>query len=252
MAAQLQDAIKATRNGNTVEAQKILADILKSDTENVQAWYLLALVVDSPDKKEAYLTRVLTLDPNHVKAHEALAELEAVELPPPPIVQDMVASEVMADEMNTAVSTPIPFEEPTSFPEDDALPSWLDDQQDEPPQNVLIEEEPSEIFNADIPDWLSGEHSPADVQEEPPTLISDSPPEELETMLAEERGVETPEAKTVESDETAVLKTEPTALEIIEPSNQPSARPYNILLIVLVLFTILTVIAIIVQLIRII
>lgn len=166
MTTKLQHAINETRNGNKVKAQKLLADLLKEETDNVQAWYLLSLLVDSEEKKEAYLSRVLTLDPEHEKAQELLLTLEG-------------DGEITATDLDLAVDTEL------DEADDKKLPSWLEEEAEKVPESLLIEEDPSEIFNDNLPDWLSGENAAMEVQEEPPTLLTEDQPPELAEMLQE-------------------------------------------------------------------
>jgi cytochrome c-type biogenesis protein CcmH/NrfG len=81
MNLKLQQAINATREGQSKEAQVLLTQVLTEDPEEVQAWFLLSLLVDSEQKQIAYLRKVLELDPQHEKAAHRLAQLEAVAEP---------------------------------------------------------------------------------------------------------------------------------------------------------------------------
>ena len=74
---KLKEAIAAVRTGNKRAAQQQLTTMLDEDPTQVQGWYLLSLLVDSPQKQAAYLGKTLALNPNHEKAREQLAELEA-------------------------------------------------------------------------------------------------------------------------------------------------------------------------------
>ena len=255
MSAKLQEAISATRNGDKVGAQKILADILKADTENTQAWYLLAMLVDSPEKKQAYLSRVLTLDPHHEKATEQLAAMQP-SVAPPIINADPSESFAIEEVFEDDTSPQANFEDPSLFDsqvDDSIIPSWLEEDKTELPSDILVEEEPSEIFNADLPDWLD-EASPVDLSDEPPTLVTERTPEELEQML---------EAQSEESvqQESALIPQETQAIEQIpeeEPlptamtSSQPndvSLRRLNLALFTLSILAILVFIALMVLLI---
>ena len=254
--ATLQDAINATRNGNSVEAQKILGGILKTDTENTQAWYLLALLVDSPEKKEAYLKRVLALDPSHEKAKEELYGSVA-----PPTSSLMTEPELIIED-ETAVSPSPAFEEPSSFSSDthdSSLPSWLESENPNISEEMLVEEEPSEIFNSDLPDWLSSESSAIDVLDEPPTVPSAVTPKEIADSLSLESPLETTEPQSEPSSEELDLSTQlehttpasaskPSSLHQPTSMSPPSVFGWNIALAVLSLLVILTLIAITLQL----
>src|SRR5687767_283246 len=58
------------------EARQILARALTYDNRNIQAWVLLAKVVDNREEKIDCLKRVLSLDPAHAWARRRLAGLE--------------------------------------------------------------------------------------------------------------------------------------------------------------------------------
>jgi hypothetical protein len=77
MNQKLQQAIQAARVGDNKKAQYLLSQTLQEDPEEVQAWYLLSLLVDSEAKQTAYLQRTLALDPTHEKAQARLVELTA-------------------------------------------------------------------------------------------------------------------------------------------------------------------------------
>lgn len=246
MTAKLQEAINATRNGNTVEAQKLLADILKADTENVQAWYLLSLLVDSPEKKQAYLNRVLALDPMHEKAQEALASFYSEQSAPPPVVQAEPPTPTVDLMEETAVSPPI-FEDPSDFQQDtdSTLPSWLDEDNSPVAEELLVEEDPSEIFvNSELPDWLTNETSHVDIQDEPPTLHSDSPPRELEEMLNEKNETAV-SPDPLDEDMGATVQLTP---HIETADSTAKIRPWNIALTILSIAAILTMITLLLQL----
>jgi hypothetical protein len=83
MSEKLQQAISAAKNGQKTEAQVLLTQVLKENPNETQAWFLLGTLVDSEQKKVAYLGKVLALEPDHQMARKMLARLqieEAVEL----------------------------------------------------------------------------------------------------------------------------------------------------------------------------
>ena len=89
MPATLNDVELLIQYGDRVQAQALLAHILKQDIRNAQAWFLLAECVTDPAQRQQCLTRCLAIDPNHTLAR-ALLEAEPptvsriVEVPPPP------------------------------------------------------------------------------------------------------------------------------------------------------------------------
>ena len=70
MDEKLKDAIAAVRAGDKDTAQRQLTALLDEDPQQDQGWYLLSLLVDSPQKQAAYLSKTLSLNPLHEKAKE--------------------------------------------------------------------------------------------------------------------------------------------------------------------------------------
>lgn len=148
MDSRLQEAIGAARAGETRNAQQLLTDVLKDDPAQVQAWFLLSHLVESPQKQQAYLGKVLTLDPGHEQARQRLALLrsgqtggaaQAAPVQPAARVADADLDVVVQSEGDTLpdwmaedaelvqVDTAVPSQEAaaaqTAAPED--LPDWL-------------------------------------------------------------------------------------------------------------------------------
>ncbi|MCU0497420.1 MAG: hypothetical protein MUF87_08730 [Anaerolineae bacterium] len=73
----LRQATEAAREGKKKEAQRLIAQILENDDENVKAWMLLYRVTDDINDKRIALTSILQIDPSNIKAQEALDRLEA-------------------------------------------------------------------------------------------------------------------------------------------------------------------------------
>lgn len=69
------------------EAVALLEAVLRQDADNVNAWWLMANAVDTPEDARAALTRVLDLNPSHAKARgmlDRLNQLYPQPLPPEP------------------------------------------------------------------------------------------------------------------------------------------------------------------------
>lgn len=161
MQAQLKQAIAATRSGKKKEAQILLTQILEADPRNVQAWYLLSLLVDSGSKQRAYLQKVVALDPTHEKAQARLAELEMAEtaVPAP-----------SAPPMPPAEEEPIPapgVETDTA----DTMPDWLLEEMD----TGSVEPDDEEIEPADLPDWLRDSTPAGIISDEAPASEAEIP-----------------------------------------------------------------------------
>jgi hypothetical protein len=81
---QLVNAREAISRGDKQTAQQILADILNHDNQNIDAWLLLADVLDNPQHRIESLKRVLQISPNNVIAKRRLQEItmqERIETP---------------------------------------------------------------------------------------------------------------------------------------------------------------------------
>ena len=75
--ALLKEGIAAARAGQATKARDCLLPVVQGDERNVQAWYWLSRVVESPDEREICLENVLALDPGHAGVQSELAALRA-------------------------------------------------------------------------------------------------------------------------------------------------------------------------------
>ncbi len=122
MNTKLQQAIAATRDGDKQQAQRLLAELLKENPQDAQAWFLLSHLVESESKQVAYLSKVLTLQPTHEKAKQRLAQLTsavpvppAVTLPPAAEMEKMVTPPAVTSEV--VVQPPPAVKPPLAKPE---------------------------------------------------------------------------------------------------------------------------------------
>lgn len=83
MDSKLQQAIIATRAGHTDTAQILLTDMLQTDPVETEAWFLLAHLVESPERQARYLEYTLLLEPDHELARQHLDRLLNPDVPPP-------------------------------------------------------------------------------------------------------------------------------------------------------------------------
>jgi len=165
MNEKLQQAIAATRNGQVQEAQILLTQVLKDDPNEAQAWFLLSNLVDSEQKKIAYLGKVLALNPEHEMAQKMLLRLRGADVS---AEETAVAEQEEESELATAVGSENAALEAIDL-EDDSLIADLAD------ADILAAEE-------DLPDWL--------VEEELADWESDIS-DEVEVSDAAEIGVKT-------------------------------------------------------------
>jgi len=85
MDPKLQQAIIATRAGYAETAQLLLTDVLQENPDEPEAWFLLAHLVESPERQARYLEYALALVPDHELAKVHLQRLISPEIPPPVI-----------------------------------------------------------------------------------------------------------------------------------------------------------------------
>lgn len=72
---RVQQAYRLVKAGRRTEALHLLQQVILVDDQNVNAWWLMAYMVESPADKRAALEHVLRLRPNHSKARRVLARL---------------------------------------------------------------------------------------------------------------------------------------------------------------------------------
>ena len=105
MSEKLQEAIAATRAGEKREAQRLLTELLQENPNDEYGWFLLSNLVDSPEKRMAYLGKALTINPHNEKARQqltyiqrqAIATSEAEEEPVVVMVKEDEAMAVVED-----------------------------------------------------------------------------------------------------------------------------------------------------------
>lgn len=88
MDSKLQQAIIATRAGYNDTAQLLLTDALQENPQQTEAWFLLAHLVEPPERQARYLEYALYLEPDHALAREHLERLRTPDVPPPVIKEN--------------------------------------------------------------------------------------------------------------------------------------------------------------------
>lgn len=157
MDEKLKDAIAAARMGDKETAQRQLTELLDEDPQQVQGWYLLSLLVDSPQKQAAYLSKTLALNPDHEKAKEQLASLRAAALAPTTTI-----AEAASQPMDVLAQS-----------ETDELPDWLREEGgDEIPAAPPKPAEETAVPNEDLPDWLK---EPVALTDDSTKTVEESP-----------------------------------------------------------------------------
>ena len=72
----VQSAIEAANQGDKNKAMSFLKEVLSANPKDVDAWLVLAAIVDEPERKRQCLNRVLALDPTNKLAREELLEMD--------------------------------------------------------------------------------------------------------------------------------------------------------------------------------
>jgi tetratricopeptide (TPR) repeat protein len=72
----LSRASRLAERGNRAGARDLLIQAIKQDPGNAQAWFMLSLTTDDPDKIAEYLHRVIELNPDDELARRRLQTLE--------------------------------------------------------------------------------------------------------------------------------------------------------------------------------
>ena len=98
-ADQLRQAYSLMKDGKKREAGEIVQNVLEQDRKNVNAWWMLANLLDDEQRIRTCLQQVLKLDPNHKGATAMLKKLSTVDEP----VSDLFA-EAEADLRNNQKS----------------------------------------------------------------------------------------------------------------------------------------------------
>jgi hypothetical protein len=168
------EVIQLLKAGDTAAALPLLAKILKSDPNFVQAWYLLGMTIDDKEKKRRAFNQVLKLDPTHEKAKIQLEWLES----------DLTPSQEIEPETG-----PEPTSAPGVIPHDDfTLPDWMQESSFDPTEysddaQGLGSQPVYENTEADFPDWA--QQIPLEPQAEE-LAVEDMPAFEMDSDLPEE------------------------------------------------------------------
>jgi hypothetical protein len=80
--SNLQEAYEAIEQGDLVTAQAIAAELLKTDQQNAEVWFILSEATEG-DRRIIFLNKAIKLDPNLTVAQERLAELQRPPEPEP-------------------------------------------------------------------------------------------------------------------------------------------------------------------------
>ncbi len=73
----LHQAYRLIKAGDTTQARPLVADALRANRQNIDAWWLASYTAQSEAERRAALGHVLRLNPSHKPALEALRRLDA-------------------------------------------------------------------------------------------------------------------------------------------------------------------------------
>ncbi|MCP4420800.1 MAG: tetratricopeptide repeat protein [Chloroflexi bacterium] len=210
---KLKEAIATVRAGDTEEAQRQLTELLDENPQQVQGWYLLSLLVDSPQKQAAYLSKTLALNPQHEKAKELLAVLQAE--------SNLAATSTIEPELNLPLDV-------VEQAETDELPGWLTEEVDDLSTAVAQPEPVTEtaVPNENLPDWLT---DPSSLKTEQPKIVEEEP-----TVVGQTAKATTELDKTVSSLNQTLTQSPPKPAKVSRPAPQ-STRSLNIILGLLII-----------------
>ncbi|MBN1430755.1 MAG: hypothetical protein JXB07_20465 [Anaerolineae bacterium] len=112
---RVQEALKALYVGDKREARRLLGDVLRTDPDNITAWWYLSEALDDREQKAHCLRQVLRLHPDHTAAQVVLTDLErrSVKVTPPDGLSRPVFD---ANDQGGILFIPTPIEErPVKF-----------------------------------------------------------------------------------------------------------------------------------------
>src|SRR5215211_1196292 len=116
----LQQAIALIKAGNKKQGGQMLADIVKSDPRNVNAWLWLSSCVNTDEQRIYCLKKVLAIDSNHKVALSALSKLQqTAELPTEQEIigepKEAKQSEINIQSKQVTSATPLVEEKKSAF-----------------------------------------------------------------------------------------------------------------------------------------
>jgi len=218
MNEQFQQAVVASRAGQTKEAQFLLAQSLQEEPNNADAWLLLSQLVDSKEKQQEYLAKAVALDPEHELANEYRVasgdDVVAVDHPVAEELDDMAELEAILDadvddfsgayfEMMSAISSPLPDLDDSDADMDDWLTAAV-------AADSVEDDDEIESFDAvesiDFAELMEDSDGAMDEEVEEKTAVDDSsspPIEDKKEVEIEETTVKTDEKTAVVDSKTA-------------------------------------------------
>jgi hypothetical protein len=122
---QLQQAYQLIKARRKAEAKEILIEVLTANPSLVDGYWLWSLAAETPDEAREALQEILSIDPSHERARNALERLNQRYPPrrpePPPAEPEVDDDELPDDDLFTPLSTPVLSEAEDEEEEDKPL-----------------------------------------------------------------------------------------------------------------------------------
>jgi len=112
----VQSALEAANQGDKNKAIDFIKQVLAVNPNDVDAWLVLAAVVDDPERKRQCLKRVLTLDPTNQIAREEMLEIDRAAMGGPPDTVPDLASVSPVVPLSAAPRSKHPILSQTTMP----------------------------------------------------------------------------------------------------------------------------------------
>lgn len=122
----VQSAIEAANQGDKPKAIELVKQVLTANPNDVDAWLVLAAVMDDPQRKRQCLNRVLSLDPTNKIARDELLEMDRIDMgavPSQPVVESVSMEESQPERSYSPVAysyEETPVEQQADFSEQPA------------------------------------------------------------------------------------------------------------------------------------
>ncbi len=227
MDTQLKEAIALVRSGEREAAQKQLVSFLDEKPEEAQGWYLLSLLVESPQKQATYLSKAVAINPNHAKAQAQLTTLQRAGTLAP---------------TSTILSEADVPEDIVAQAEGETLPDWLIAEQGmELPTTPEVNEElvDTAVPNETLPDWLKEPAAiPQEENSDPSDPIEESPTVVGQTAQADDEPSKTVDALRQQTAATTVSKQPAKKQAKAKPAANQNTTGLNIILTLLIVLAI--------------
>ena len=234
LSLELQKAIAAAHAGKMDQARILADQVIQDDPENENALYLMSALVDSDEERQAYLSQILIVNPDHTGAQKYMAEFDETTI----VVDEELAvtfddlddniddlddkvvvgaaAAVTAEELQDIVEDPTGlFDEDTS----EAVPDWLLDEEELVGETKIETEVETDLGEIEqVPDWLT----------DAPSVTEQEESEQLEELVEQE-----PVEQELVEQEPAPVPVEPAPKRKPAAQKGPSDRVLTIILVLL-------------------